>query len=132
MTNYTLADDLISDLHKDARGFRPSQEWLDQWASSDEDVKKAIWDSIFLELTESMERDKKLAQLDLTMFMGEVESTMEICNCNEANAIRILAEGSDTDMSSEQDFEHFLWERGILFTTEGRELMEDYRKGRFK
>ena len=46
MTTYTYDERIVSDLHKEAYGFRPSQYWWGEWKASDEDAKQAIWDDL--------------------------------------------------------------------------------------
>jgi hypothetical protein len=51
MSMYTFSEELLSDLHKDARGFRPRSEWFwHDWNTSDDDGKQAIWDNLVEEL----------------------------------------------------------------------------------
>ena len=48
---YTFSEELLSDLHKDARGFRPRSEWFwNNWNTSNDDGKQAIWDNLVEEL----------------------------------------------------------------------------------
>lgn len=50
MTAYTFDSDIVSDLHKDAYGFRPSQGWWGQWKSNTDAEKQAEWDSLLVAL----------------------------------------------------------------------------------
>lgn len=47
---YDYCDYLYSDLHKDARGFRPD---MGHWNSLSPDAKQQLWDRLCQELTES-------------------------------------------------------------------------------
>jgi hypothetical protein len=53
---YTFSDELISDLHKDALGFRPNWDYYTWWNTCTDDEKQAEWDS----LVDAMERNMQL------------------------------------------------------------------------
>ena len=58
MTDYTFDDNIISDLHKDARGFRPNEYFWEEWTQSPDDAKQQIWDSLCIEMEQSMAEQK--------------------------------------------------------------------------
>lgn len=43
---YTFDESIISDLHKDAYGFRPSSAWWVEWNSMSSDEKQETWERI--------------------------------------------------------------------------------------
>ncbi len=43
---YTYDDMSVSDLHKDAFGFRPSETFWQEWELSDRDARQRIWDDL--------------------------------------------------------------------------------------
>lgn len=43
---YTYDDMAVSDLHKDAFGFRPSETFWQEWALSNPDARQQIWDDL--------------------------------------------------------------------------------------
>lgn len=47
---YTYSDDIISDLHKDARGYRPGECFWEEWTQSLANAKQRIWDMLCDEL----------------------------------------------------------------------------------
>ena len=55
--NYTFNETEISDLHKDAYGFRPSHSFWLEWQASSMDEKQAIWDSMIQHFNEMVEAD---------------------------------------------------------------------------
>lgn len=48
--NYTFNETEISDLHKDAYGFRPSHSFWLEWQASSMDEKQAMWDLMLEDL----------------------------------------------------------------------------------
>lgn len=55
---YTFDEDTVSDLHKDAYGFRPSQSFWATFAASNGDQKQAIWDDLIETLEASVARER--------------------------------------------------------------------------
>ena len=43
---YTFDEQIVSDLHKDAYGYRPVAAWWTEWRLSDDDGKQQIWDAV--------------------------------------------------------------------------------------
>lgn len=50
--------ELISDLHKDARGFRPSSRWMAAFRASTHAEQEAEWNALCAELERSMAEEK--------------------------------------------------------------------------
>ena len=51
---YTFDADIVSDLHKDAFGRRPSEGFWDRWNSGDDDQKQEMWDDLLVDLGRGM------------------------------------------------------------------------------
>lgn len=45
-TTYTYDERIVSDLHKEVYGFRPTSWWFQEWKAAGEDAKQAIWDGL--------------------------------------------------------------------------------------
>ena len=121
---YTFDENTLSDLHKDARGFRPRSEFF--WASWKEacnDGKQVIWDNLVNEMVESQEAAAAYEQARVEEFKALVEKTMGHGAPDRATALRWITDGET--FHHPQDVEHFVWEHGILFTDYGRELVKE-------
>ena len=46
MTSYTYDEAIVSDLHKDAYGFRPREGFWNHWNLSTHDEKQEMWDGL--------------------------------------------------------------------------------------
>lgn len=57
MKTYTFDENLVSDLHKDAYGFRPDQSFWGYFASANADQKQAVWDNLLEAADRAMERE---------------------------------------------------------------------------
>ena len=111
--SYTYSDDIISDLHKDARGFRPDEYFWEEWTQSPEDSKQRIWDSLCIEMERSMKEQAESEAAALVEFRKTVAALMALCNVTWTKAVDYLADAEDCDIEYEQDFDYFLWNQGI-------------------
>ena len=110
---YTFDDNIVSDLHKDARGFRPSEYFWEEWTQSPDNVKQIIWDKLIVEMEESMAQQKADEARALQEFRKIVAAQMQTCNCSWTTALEFLADAEDCDVDCEQGFDYFLWGYGI-------------------
>ena len=112
---YTFDDNIVSDLHKDARGFRPSEYFWEEWTQSPDNVKQIIWDKLVVEMEESMAQQKADEARALVEFRKIVAAQMKLCNCDWKTALGYLADAEDIgfDPDCNQSFDYFLWNYGI-------------------
>jgi hypothetical protein len=73
---YTFADELISDLHKDAHGMRPSAAFMDAWLFDSDDGKQATWDYLVMVMKESQEQEKDAEAQALLVFKDKLRNIM--------------------------------------------------------
>ena len=125
-TMYTYSDELISDLHKDARGFRPHEAFYEGWTQSDDDNKQAIWDGLCREMGRRQEVEARHEAYLLAKFKEEVQTHIDNGAGDRQTALRWMTQ-NETFYHS-QDVEHWVWKQGILFTDEGRELVKELEK----
>ncbi len=124
---YTFDAQIVSDLHKDAYGCRPSSFWWQCWSDASDDEKQAEWDSILAALERSIDDEEQETRRALEQFEKELAQIRENNpRLAEADAIAYMTpiEFEDNPDLTRQDVEHWLWQRGILFTDRGRSLVE--------
>jgi hypothetical protein len=113
---YTFSEELFSDLHKDAYGFRPrAHEFYD----ATPDRKQEIWDYVCHSLEVNMAAQEKAEAEALNEFRAEVRQVMDLVSCKWYDAVRhlMVAEGHEVGYNTyEQDFDYFLWDRGLGYT----------------
>ena len=85
---YTYSDQLISDLHKDALGFRPIEAFWEGWTQSDDDKKQAIWDGLCREMDRRQEEEARNEAYLLAKFKEEVQSYIELGAGDRQTALR--------------------------------------------
>lgn len=75
---YTFDADLISDLHKDAYGMRPSPEFMVNWKAAPNDQKQEIWDDLIFELTRSLAEEKAEHEKAMAEFERKITDRLEL------------------------------------------------------
>lgn len=113
---YTFSNELISDLHKDARGFRPGEYFWEEWTQSPDNVKQIIWDNLCDEMEASMAAQKEAEEKALIEFRAKIRQIMDLVSCKWHDALRhlMVAEGHEVFYNThDEDLEYFLWGQGI-------------------
>lgn len=70
--SYTYSDELFSDLHKDAYGFRPGGAGFNCWNAMTPDQKQARWDQMVIDLAtneENRAREEEANAIDFVIAM---------------------------------------------------------------
>lgn len=111
MSNYSFCDDSISDLHKDAYGFRPSQGFWEFWSTASDVEKQKEWDSLCDALRRREAENQELEQAAVVDFENRIASLMEHGARNRKMAVRWLAEAFETN----GDVSYLEWNLGIPY-----------------
>jgi hypothetical protein len=94
---YTFDEQIVSDLHKDARGFRPSATWWSVWNRVSDDAKQDIWDALGQELNETMDRERR-AQADAMIALHQrIQGVMLLGAKDEVQALKWIMEAEEFD-----------------------------------
>jgi len=126
------AFDLISDLHKDARGFRPGADFMADFNAQTDAKKQETWDYLCEQL-ERRELEESMQELDAQRrFESRIQGMMTDHGIDRATAIRweidandlveLMAEAIELFGTAEQEVDHFLWDQGLAF-----QIMPMYR-----
>ena len=118
---FTYSEELFSDFHKDAYGFRP-RGYHEFWDATPE-RKQEIWDDVEQDFLQEMVREEKAKAEALEQFEREVALTISYGAGDRATALRWMTQNAL--FHHEQDVEHWVWNQGILFTAEGRALVKE-------
>lgn len=110
---YTFENYLISDLHKEAYGFRPTQRFHDDWATYTDAEKQEVWDSLVATMEENAAMEKEVEAQNLSEFRERVRMVMNVMTCGWKRAVEALAQAEKMDLSYE--FDYFLWGQGLGF-----------------
>jgi hypothetical protein len=124
-TMYDYSEELFSDFHKDAYGFRPrNHRFYDADTSPAE--KQEIWDATGRAFDRRQEEEARREEEALADFKAQITKVIEAGAGNRINALRWMT-SSETFYHS-QDVEHWVYNQGILFTDYGRELVKELEK----
>lgn len=69
---YTYSDELISDLHKDAYGFRPNETFMERWSSWTSDQKQECWEVLTNTVERSIAEEETAKNKAVEQFWFEV------------------------------------------------------------
>ena len=95
--SYTFDADIVSDLHKDARGFRPREGFWSHWNLSTSDEKQAIWDGLLRELDERFAEDQRREREAVSRFDSGLELIQATFACDREEAIVHFVESLKLD-----------------------------------
>jgi len=97
-TQYTYDEDIVSDLHKEAYGIRPREDFWSQWDCADDAAKQQIWNSL-IDIAQSEAERERQDQLDAeAAFERHVERTIRlVAGSTREDAIRYMHDSFDTN-----------------------------------
>ena len=95
--NYTFDENILSDLHKDAYGIRPSGDYFREWDLLDDDGKQDLWDILVDAVRDSIREEKRYHDMAIAEFEGWVAQTMKIVvDSTREDCIRMLHDAHET------------------------------------
>lgn len=106
--------------HKDAYGVKGRHYNFD--AMSMDELRDEA-DRISQAVGEAIKREQEDARLAVEEFEAEVAQTISYGAGNRETALRWMTQ--DEKFYHSQDVEHWVWNRGMLFTDEGKALVEE-------
>jgi hypothetical protein len=88
---YTFDENILSDLHKDAYGFRPSGDFFREWDLLDSDGKQDLWEQLIDAVRDSIREEKRYHQEAIANLEDRIRFMMStIIGCQREDAIRYL------------------------------------------
>lgn len=110
---YTFDEMTVSDLHKDAYGFRPSAGWWAQWKSQNADDKQADWDYMCKLVEENDAAEHKAQDAAHERWTAHISRLMSDNGIDYATALRWDMEAMDV-----MDAGHYCYRWGLSYTAE--------------
>jgi len=97
-TTYTFDENILSDLYKEAYGFRPrSEEFWAAWDSADNDGKQRIWDNLLDAAVADAAYERQCQQEAIADLEHRIRFMMNtVAGCDRASAIRYLHDAYQT------------------------------------
>jgi len=117
--NYTFDETIVSDLHKDAYGYRPSSGWWAEWKSFTPDEKQKGWDRMCEVLEENEEIERRRAARSYDLWDRHISRIAAEQGISLADAIRwdMQAENAEGDVG------YYCYNWGLSYSTED-EILE--------
>ena len=94
---YTFDSNIVSDLHKDARGFRPTEYFWEEWDQCGDDNRQAMWDNLLAELSETMDRERNAEAAALENFRAQIAAMRKLGAETEQQAIKWMFHAEKLD-----------------------------------
>ena len=117
---YDFDDNIFSDLHKDAYGFRPrGHEYYEALPAR----KQEIWVKVCEDLEAAQEEEARQAEEAVAEFKAQITKVIEAGAGNRITALRWMT--STETFYHSQDVESWVYKQGFLFTDYGRELVHE-------
>lgn len=95
--SYTFDETIVSDLHKDARGFRPSEYFWEEWTQCGDDTRQAMWDNLCRELEDTMAAERQAEARAALALTERLEKMYELGATSEVQALKWIIEAEEFD-----------------------------------
>jgi hypothetical protein len=92
---FTYDERIVSDLHKDAFGYRPSQFWWEEWKLNTPEQKQREWDFLLRALERSMDDDARREAEAMAQFEATVTTLIESGAKDRETALRWYVDSLD-------------------------------------
>jgi len=105
-----IFDTLLSDIHKDAFGFRPRGHYKDWWTQEELDAE---YDRLDLICQANQEAEYIRNEHEQVRFEELIQETINYGAGDRKTAMRWLIQGEGLNIDYKQDVDHFFWMQGI-------------------
>ena len=99
--NFTFDENIVSDLHKDAHGYRPtSLFWID-WNNGSNSYKQKMWNDLLEDHATEMESAAKAEVAAIKALELEIVNALDVGASSREDAVRWIVQGlelSDNDL----------------------------------
>ena len=113
MNKYTYDVDSFSDLYKDARGFRPREEFWQWMNNATPDELQEKWDSLIEEVNQSIAEEKAMEERCLVLFKEDLARMTAAYSISIPQAIDIMHQINGTRGDNESLDYHY----GVAYGT---------------
>lgn len=115
-TQYTFDSDLISDLYKDAHGFRPSEYYFDRWDQASDDEKQEMWDYLCHVAADKAESERRYEEQAMAEFDAAINTAINSGAKDRATAVRWMVEAwCPGDDVVAYDLDRFCYDHGLPY-----------------
>ena len=116
---YTFDEQTVSDLHKDARGFRPSNSWWQMWNALGDAEKQNVWDSLCEEYSAEMDRERHAQNMAAIALHQRIQGIMLLGATSEVQALKWIMEAEEfDDFDLQYGPSYFCFHFGLSYSAE--------------
>lgn len=116
MTEYTFDENIVSDLHKDARGYRPREYFWSEWNNASDFDRQAIWDGLLEELSREMDRERHAQMMAEINMHQRIQGLMLIGAKDEVQALKWIMEAEEfSDIDLQYGASYFCFHFGLNY-----------------
>lgn len=94
---HTFDESILSDLYKDAHGFRPREGFWSHWNLSTMDEKQQIWDGLCRAVEDEIASERAAEARAVEAFERGIEAAILLGAADRETAIRWVIEGLELD-----------------------------------
>ena len=114
-TTYTFDEQIVSDLHKDAYGFRPSRAFYQGWEASSDAEKQLTWDHLVYTLEHVLDEKAFAQDHAIQAFEARICDILEVSANTRADAIRWLEQALDIRADEYPAFEELEYQLDLPY-----------------
>lgn len=116
-TSYDYDENIFSDLHKDAYGYRPGGH---EFYTASPARKQEIWDIVCDDLDREIDRERAEQKAAAVAFNETIANIQELCNCDRKDAIRHYINSLDLSQGDIEFYgsDYIAWEAGLSYHDE--------------
>jgi hypothetical protein len=97
MEKYTFDANIVSDLHKDAYGYRPREYFWAQWHGVGDQGKQEIWEELLADLSDAIQDEKRREADAIAATEKRIQDIQDmVAGATREDAIRYLDDVYDT------------------------------------
>jgi hypothetical protein len=123
---YTFDAQIVSDLHKDARGRRPDAYFWEEWNQCGDDTRQAMWDNLLVELEQETARQKAAEAKALADFRAQIKSMRKLGAETERQAIKWIFHSQKLDRYDLQyGADYVAWNLGLAYNNPYRAVIQE-------
>jgi hypothetical protein len=116
---HTFDENIVSDLHKDARGYRPREYFWSEWNNSNDFDRQAIWDGLMREFNETVERERHAENMAMIAMHQRIQGNMILGAKDEVRALKWIMEAEEfSDIDLQYGPSYFCFHFGLSYSAE--------------
>lgn len=123
---YTFNSDIVSDLHKDARGFRPTEYFWEEWDQCGDDTRQSMWDSLINEFNNTQAAERAREAEALAAFERQIRAMKKLGAETTRQAIKWIFHAEKMDRYDLQyGADHVAYHFGMAYDNKYRSVINE-------